>query len=296
MKEEILRRFEANLLVELRLSQNSIETYKREITFFLEHIGMEKEISWSLFSTIKTAELEDYLLARKKMELSSRTIAKAVSCLRVFFRFLETERVIDRNPALLLQLPKAAVRLPEVISLEEVEEFLETIKLDEWNGIRDRAIFEMIYSCGLRISEACGLNVTDIFPDEGVIIVRGKGDKQRYVPLGAEALYYLNIYLAESRVKKVKQNEEALFINRLGSRITRKGVWKRFNEWAVQAGVGAKVHTLRHSFATHLLEGGAGLRAVQVLLGHSDISTTQIYTHVDRSLLQKNHKNYHPRG
>lgn len=300
VQDQILTRFVASLVVELRLSENTVETYCREIKFYLRFLERDEKSSdedfWTVVSRVSEGDLEVYLLKRKEGGISSRSIAKAVSTLRVFYRFLCRERLIDKNPALLLQLPRCGKLLPEVISLVDVERLFGLIDLSDCYGLRDSALFELIYSCGLRISEACGLNVGDIYPEEGLIIIRGKGDKQRYVPLGAEAIYQLNRYLDESRGKMLLGQGNALFLNRFGERISRKGVWKRFNELAMRAGIRAKVHTLRHSFATHLLVGGAGLRAVQELLGHADISTTQIYTHVDQEFLQRQHKEFHPRG
>lgn len=299
LRRRFLERFCASLSVELRLSDATVDTYSREIGFFLDFLQSQSdEDLWKNAVSRKQDDLESYLLSRRVSGLDSRSLAKAVSALRVLYRFLISERLTEENPALLLELPKSSRKLPEVMSLDQVERLFEAIDLSDCYGLRDRALFELIYSCGLRISEACSLDLTDLFPDEGLIIVRGKGDKQRYVPLGAEALWHLNRYLSEGRGEMQGSGEaqRALFLSRRGARIGRKGVWKRFNELVSGAGIEAKVHTLRHSFATHLLSGGAGLRAVQELLGHADISTTQIYTHLEKGELQRQHREFHPRG
>lgn len=297
--KQVLELFDAYLRVDLRLAESSVDTYRREIGFFLKRFSGESSARLLEQSAqLDSSDLEDYLLERSSEGLDSRSIAKAVSCLRVFYRFLSASRLTDKNPASLLQLPRTGSHLPEVMSVEEVEQLFNQIDLKDCYGLRDRALFELIYSCGLRISESSNLDLTDVYPAEGLIIVRGKGDKQRYVPLGAEALWHLTQYLERGRRVMVREgeDEDALFVSRLGKRIGRKGIWKRFNELTAAAGVSAKVHTLRHSFATHLLRGGAGLRAVQELLGHADISTTQIYTHVEQDALQEAHQQYHPRG
>ncbi len=300
MKKSVLDRFSTALTIELRLADLTVQTYALEISFFLDYVEREWDGNlWDTVASLSRSDLEAYLLHRREESLDSRSIAKAISALRVFYRFLNQERISDKNPALLLQLPKMKKPLPNVMSVDEVETLLNAIDVSTCFGLRDRALFELIYSCGLRVSEACGLDLNDLFPHEGLIVVRGKGSKERYVPLGAEALWFLNQYLQNGRFELQQrassvQDEKALFLNHYGKRLGRKGIWKRFNELAFRLGMEVKVHTLRHSFATHLLEGGAGLRAVQALLGHADISTTQIYTHLDKTVLAREYEHYHP--
>jgi integrase/recombinase XerD len=208
------------------------------------------------------------------------------------------------NPASLLDSPKRRLKLPETMDRETVERLLGTIDPESPLGLRDRALFELIYSSGLRISEAVGLNVRDIDFKEGVAVVKGKGNKQRLAVFGGEAAAWLKRYLGESRpalakVKAAVGNRvavgSALFVARGGKRLSRKGIWKNYSKYATLAGTYTKVHTLRHSFATGLLEGGADLRTVQALLGHADLGTTQIYTHVDAGLLKESHRKYLPK-
>ncbi|SIQ04832.1 tyrosine recombinase XerD subunit [Alkalispirochaeta americana] len=291
----VLDRFADYLRVELRLSQQTVETYLREC------VGAEvyaKDRSLEL-SLLTTADVIDYLLHRQHADapLDHRTVAKGLSALRSFFQFCVLEGLRPDNPATTISSPRGEHRLPGVLSVEEVERLLEQIDLASPGGVRDRALFELIYSCGLRISEAVDLELYNLYLDEGLVLVRGKGDRERLVPLGEEAARWVQRYLAEARPCLVKvASERAVFVNRLGGRLSRKGMWKRFHELTRAVGIEAKVHTLRHSFATHLLEGGADLRAVQELLGHADIGTTQIYTHIDTEDLRAYHQQYHPRG
>ncbi|MFA7566113.1 MAG: site-specific tyrosine recombinase XerD [Alkalispirochaeta sp.] len=293
--EVLLEQYTDFLQVELRLSRQTVETYTRECNvaaaLVAEDGGSLQELS--------TGEVINYLLRRQTdgEPLDQRTVAKNLSALRSFYQFCILEGVRDDNPALKVSSPRAEHRLPGVLSVEQIEELLAAIDLSNPGGLRDRALYELIYSAGLRISEAVALDLTHLYLQEGLILVRGKGDKERLVPFGEEAVCWMRRYLDESRPKLVKgPGERAVFVNRLGSRLSRKGMWKRFHELTQAVGITAKVHTLRHSFATHLLEGGADLRAVQELLGHADIGTTQIYTHIDTEDLKEYHHQYHPRG
>ncbi len=294
--DELLLRFQDYLIVELRLARRSVETYVRENAFFLEYLELEELSPLE----IDTTGVIRYLIHRQsgRNALDQRTIAKVVSSLRSFFQYLVVTKERSDNPALLVEMPKMEHRVPGVLRVEQVEQLLENIETDNPFGLRDRALFELIYSCGLRISEAVELSVRSLFLSESIIRVRGKGNKERLVPIGGEAIRWLKLYLEEGRPKLVRQGRKTdkLFLNHLGGGLSRKGMWKRFREVSGKSGIAAKVHTLRHSFATHLLEGGADLRAVQELLGHSDISTTQIYTHIDKEDLQTYHHDFHPRG
>ncbi len=291
----MLDRFTDYLRVELRLSRQTVETYLRECTAaetYARSLGRDLE-------ALNTADLIDYLVQRQNADepIDQRTVAKGLSALRSFYQFCVLEQVRPDNPASTISSPRGTHRLPGVLSVEEVELILEEIDLGSPGGLRDRALFELIYSCGLRISEAVDLELHNLFLEEGLILVRGKGDRERMVPLGDEAIRWVKRYLREARPHLVRgRPERAVFVNRLGKRLSRKGMWKRFHELTCAVGIEAKVHTLRHSFATHMLEGGADLRAVQELLGHADIGTTQIYTHIDTEDLRKYHTRYHPRS
>lgn len=291
---ELLERFSDYLHLELGLAPRSVETYSRECRGFLSFLS-------SLEVDLDVATRENvvaYLVSRSKDGVDQRTLAKTVSSLRSLFDFLVLESVRSDNPAKSVEMPKAAHRLPGVLKVEEVESLLATIDTESATGLRDRALFELIYSCGLRISEAVELSPDSVYLTEGLIRVRGKGHKERLVPMGEEAQYWLSRYLSDGRTRlsKATKPSRSLFLNNRGDGLSRKGMWKRFRELSERTGIEAKVHTLRHSFATHLLEGGADLRAVQELLGHADISTTQIYTHVEKADLKDYHRDHHPRG
>lgn len=292
----LLARFHDYLLAELRLSGRTVETYMRECAFFasyLESVSVDP-------AGIDSSGIERYLIERRAGldGVEQRTVAKIVSSLRSLFQFLIIIKERKDNPAVLVEMPKMEHRVPGVLRVQEVEALLGIIETDSPLGLRDRALFELIYSCGLRISEAVDLTLRSLFLAEGLIRVVGKGSKERIVPVGGEAVYWLNRYLAEGRPKLIRSGRrtDRLFLNHLGGGLSRKGMWKRFRELVAKTGIHAKVHTLRHSFATHLLEGGADLRAVQELLGHTDISTTQIYTHIDRDDLAAYHREFHPRA
>lgn len=288
-----LLRYEAYLLAELHMAARSVRTYAREVKSFLAFLSRGPES----LQEVDFTTLEDYLRLRREQDgVDQRTVAKIISSLRSFFQFLVLEGLCSHNAAARLEVPKMPQRLPGVLSLESVERILEQIDTSTHFGLRDRALFELIYSCGLRISEAVELSLDRVYLREELLRVLGKGDKERLVPLGGEAVFWLQRYLTEARPRLARQANSYVFLNHHGRQLSRKGMWKRFKELTEKAGVEAKVHTLRHSFATHLLEGGADLRSVQELLGHADISTTQIYTHIDKEELQVYHKDYHPRA
>lgn len=242
---------------------------------------------------ISSAGCVDFLAERIRSGITGRTAAKDVAALRTFFRFLSVTGIRRNNPVSLLESPARGMRLPRVLSKEQVEEILKTIKTDTPEGVRDRALFEIIYSCGLRISEAVSLSVNDVRFNEKIVIVCGKGGKERMVPFGPYSDYWLKHYIKEARPKlSSKLSGNFLFLGKKGKPLTRKTAWDRFHALTIQSGIPAKIHTLRHSFATHLLAGGADLRSVQELLGHADISTTQIYTHIENSALQMYHSEF----
>jgi integrase/recombinase XerD len=277
-----------------RRAHLTVGTYCSEIAHFLEWLATEKLRA----EKADQLALSRYLDFRKTRDrLDGRSIAKAVSALRSFYQFLiDAEGLRKDNPAAILESPRAKNRLPMVHSRELVEEMLASVDLSTPLGIRDRALFELIYSAGLRVSEAVTLNVADIFLAEGIARVTGKGDKERLVVFGAEAEQWLKRYLSESRPQLIRTRRiSALFIGRSGKRLSRKGIWKNYAALTAQLGMSSRIHSLRHSFATELLAGGADLRSVQELLGHVDLSTTQIYTHVNNSMLRENHNRYLPK-
>lgn len=292
-KKALLNRFCSRLVAVERLSILTKECYRYEILRYLDFLESEEKD----LTEADAAFLSSYLFYRRSNDnIDSRTTAKALSALRSFYRFAIEEKLTTENPADLLESPKRKAHLPEVIDKETIEELLELIDVSKPQGFRDKCIFELIYSAGLRASEAVRLNVNDIDTDSGIAKVRGKGDKERIVLFGREAASQLKHYLGFVRPKLAgKTNKSnALFITKRGLRLSRKGLWKNYAKWASFAGVSSHLHTLRHSFATSLLEGGADLRTVQELLGHADLSTTQIYTHVERSVLRENHRRYLP--
>lgn len=290
---DAIHRYGAWLLAARRRSPLTVDAYAREAR------GLE---AWTLArgrpaEAASTQDVLEYLVARRAAGVGARTLARVVSSLRGFFRFLRLEGIRADDPTELLETPRREKALPDVFKPAEVDRILDAVDVSSPAGLRDRALFELIYSCGLRISEAATLCFDMLYLKERIIRVTGKRRKERIVPFGGDAALWLERYLAEGRPALEKgARSERVFLNRSGKGISRKGVWKRFDELRSLAGVEGKPHTLRHSFATHLLAGGADLRTVQELLGHADIATTQIYTHVDSDALGKAHAEHFPRG
>ena len=293
-KNDLLAKFCSRLVAVERRSLLTRECYRLEIRRFLDYL----EDRLKSLEEVDAVFLSAYLTVRRNNDkIDSRTAAKAVSALRSFFRFAMDEGLVKDNPAFLLESPRRRMRLPEVMDKEAVEELLNKVDTSTPLGLRDRCLFELIYSAGLRVSEAVGLNIRDIDINSGTAKVKGKGNKERITLFGAEAAEKLTEYLRDVRPKLAgKANKTgALFIGRSGKRLSRKGIWKNYAKSAAVAGASSHLHTLRHSFATGLLKGGADLRTVQELLGHADLSTTQIYTHVDVGILRENHRRYLPK-
>jgi len=294
---QLLDRFYSRLVAMERRSCLTGQTYRLEIRRFLDYLEAEKK----QIADVGTDELAAYLSKRRNEDkIDPRSAAKAISCLRSFFRFTMDEGITKDNPAVVLESPKRRMKLPEVMDKETVEGLLDSIKTESPLGLRDRCIIELVYSAGLRVSEVVGLNIRDIDFEGGTAKVRGKGNKERLALFGPEASLSLKRYLSEARPKLVGRRAQgrqspALFIGRSGKRLSRKGIWKNYAKTATLAGTGSRLHSLRHSFATGLLAGGADLRTVQELLGHADLSTTQIYTHVDEKVLRENHRRYLPK-
>lgn len=285
----LLNQFYSDLILVKRSSVQTALTYKLSSQEFLNWLVTER----IKLKDVTVQNLMYYFLKRKTVGCSEVTLAKDISGVRALGDYLVRKNIWVENVALLLDRPKAAHNLPKVLSPEQVDALLSGIDTSTLCGKRDEALFELIYSCGLRISEACDLKIINVHMDEHLILVHGKGDKERIVPFGDRAAEKLEKYIKDVRPELVKgRNVPELFVNYQGKGISRKGVWKRFQELEKMSGVEAKVHTLRHSFATHLLSGGADLRSVQELLGHSDLATTQIYTHVTAEQLEAAHDKY----
>lgn len=285
--------FSAYLAAERRLSETTVATYTSETRAFLSFLNEEGRP----VEAVRADDVSAYLVSRQVANIDARTLAKAASAIRAFFRYLVLEGRVDSNPARLVDAPRVAMRIPRYLQAEEIDALLDACDPAQALGIRDRALFELIYSCGLRVTEAVRLTVDRVFLAESAVRVVGKGARERLVPLGDRAKRELEKYLAESRPQLAGRSPaSALFLGRGGRILSRKTVWKIFKRLALHAGLEGKVHSLRHSFATHLLQGGADLRSVQELLGHADIGTTQIYTHVSQEVLKRTHEEFHPRG
>ncbi|HCA43320.1 MAG TPA: site-specific tyrosine recombinase XerD [Bacteroidetes bacterium] len=266
---------------------------------YLEFKGIEKVSKITDSDLKKFIQLQSKSLKKDDEVISDKTISRYISSFKSFFKFLESENIINSNPADLIESPKLKRNLPEVLSVDEINKILDSVDLSEKAGIRDRAILETMYACGLRVSELINLETNRIEFEEKLITVTGKGSKERIIPIGKYALNYIEKYINELRnfIKKEKSSN-FLFLNLRGGKLSRMAIWNVVSKYAHKAGIEKEIHphTLRHSFATHLLEGGADIRIIQELLGHSDISTTQIYTHLDTTYLQEIHKTFHPRA
>lgn len=282
--------FKDYLCSERNLSANTIEAYNSDIVQFVSFIKeVSKDLIVSLgdtsFSSIITIDIiDEFIIHLSQNTFENTSILRKISSISLYLKFLKLEKLIEENPSRFLIRPRTGMRLPIYLTVEEVEKFIDSFNSEKPCDIRDKALFELMYSCGLRVSEICALNIEDIFFDERLVKVTGKGDKQRLVPMGMRAIQNINEYLNNGRsmlVKSIKQN--ALFLNFRGERITRKGIWKNLKTKMQLLGIrrDVTVHTLRHSFATHLVQNGADIRYVQNFLGHKSINTTEIYTHLD---------------
>ncbi|OGP61326.1 MAG: site-specific tyrosine recombinase XerD [Deltaproteobacteria bacterium RBG_13_61_14] len=275
------------------LSRNTLESYARELN------GLSLWLGERPLASVERDDLQAYLGHLHDRGLSARSLAHALVVIRNFFQFLAGEGFRSDDPSALIELPKLPLHLPDTLSLEEVERLLQAPAGDEALAVRDRAILELLYASGLRVSELCGLTPGDLDPVRGALRVRGKGDKERVVPMAEVACQAVARYLEEVRPRLDKaQRAKKLFLNRRGQGLSRQGVWNLIKRYALVAGIRKTIspHTLRHSFASHLLAGGADLRHIQVMLGHADISTTQIYTHVDKTRLRREYDRKHPRS
>ena len=291
----ILDRYNAYLLLERGLSDNTRENYRRDIDKLLGFINDEG----IRLRDVEHDTLQSFICQLHDLGIATRSQARIISGIKSFFKFLKLEGYLDHNPTLLLESPRTGQQLPEVLSLEEIDSMIAAVDMDKAEGQRNRAIIETMYSCGLRVSELVNLEIDKLYTDEEYVIIKGKGSKERLVPISRYALDEIRLYMEQRNKMKIKPGEEnILFLNRRGHRLTRIMIFYVIREAATRAGICKEIspHTLRHSFATHLLEGGANLRAIQQMLGHESISTTEIYIHIDRSRLRHEILTHHPRN
>ena len=292
--EDALRLYLEYLAVEKGLALNTIQSYGRDLGRFLGFLKRER-VAWA---SAREEDLVRFIHAESRAGLSARSMARRISALRSFFRFLVLSGFAKKDAASELTSPSTWLSLPKVLTVKEVEALLGAPDEKTAQGVRDRAMLEVLYGSGLRVSELVGLKPPDLNLDDGFLICRGKGGKERIVPLGRAACDRVGRYLGEARPRFASGPSPFLFLTRRGRGFTRQGFWKALKRYAGKAGLGAKIspHILRHSFATHLLERGADLRSVQLMLGHSQITTTQIYTHVSRERLRRVYDQFHPRA
>lgn len=295
--DEFLKEYLTILRYEKNLSENTTNSYKNDLQKFL--IFLDKS-SIKDFSDVTSTLITKFFEHQRKSGADSSTSARYMSSIKGFFRFLENNSYIEKNPTDKLSPVKKGRKLPTVLTLPEIEMILNAPKTSDTTGLRDKAILETFYSSGLRVSELINLKINDLVFEDEVIRVLGKGSKERIVPIGSSAIKWVKEYLTRSRpyLEKRTKSQNFVFLNKRGTKLSRMWIWKIFDRYAKEAGIKKEIHPhiFRHSFATHLLEGGADLRAVQEMLGHADISTTQIYTHVDRNYIKQVHKDHHPRG
>lgn len=291
----VIDAYEAYLILERGLSDNTREAYVRDVGKLVRYLETEKVT----LREVTTDTLRAFAADLFDLGISPRTQARIVSGIKSFFRFLKLEGYLDSNPSLLLESPALRRHLPEVLRVDEIDAMIGAIDMEKSEGQRNRAIMETLYGCGLRVSELINLEISKLYFDEQFIMVHGKGDKERIVPISPQAIREIKDYLPDRALLPVKRGEEnILFLNRRGHRLTRVMIFYIIKQLAEAAGIRKEVspHTLRHSFATHLLEGGANLRAIQQMLGHEDIYTTEIYLHIDRSMLRAEILAHHPRN
>lgn len=288
--------FKAYLQLEKSLSDNSVEAYLRDIEHLTQFL-LEKDKQLNP-DRITLKDLQAFLKWIGELGMTASSQARIISGIRAFYKYCALESISKTDPTTLLEAPKLKRTLPDVLSFDEIERMLAGIDLSTPAGTRNKAILETMYSCGLRVSEVVGLKISHLYPDLGFIRVTGKGDKERLIPIGNNAVKYIKIYKDQARVHTTAQkgNEDILFLNKRGSKLSRIMIFYIIRDLALKAGIKKTVspHTFRHSFATHLVEGGADLRAVQEMLGHASITTTEIYTHLDREFLRKTLEQFHP--
>ena len=293
MENEFLEKFINFLAVEKGLARNTIDSYERDLRKYLDFMKTKRA------DDILPSDVSLFLTRLSSAGIATPSVARCLAALRGFHKYLLIDGLSQKDPTINLQTPRGWKRLPKTLSGADVETLLKQPDSATSVGLRDKAMLELLYATGLRVSELVGLKLNDVNLERGFLTVIGKGSKERAVPLGEAAVFFVQTYLAQGRPSLLKgRNSDHLFISSKHQGITRQMFWARIKHYARKAGIERVVspHTLRHSFATHLLDNGADLRAVQAMLGHSDISTTQIYTHVSRERLKKIHEKYHPRG
>ncbi|MDR3250667.1 MAG: site-specific tyrosine recombinase XerD [Tannerella sp.] len=295
-EDDIINNFTTYLGLEKGLSENTREAYTDDLNKLLDFVGNEPDLT---VLSVTYNDLQHFVAHLCDTGISARSQARIISGVRAFYRFLMTEDYLEKDPTELLESPKTGKKLPEVLSVNEVNSLINSIDLSKPEGHRNRAMIETLYSCGLRVSELVNLKYSNVYFDEQFIKTVGKGNKQRLVPISRKAIDDINNYMIDRRTIKVRKGfEDTLFLNRRGAKLSREMVFMIIKELAAIAGIKKTVspHTLRHSFATHLLEGGANLRAIQMMLGHESITTTEIYTHIDREFLRREITTHHPRN
>ena len=294
--ESSIKEFKYYLKVERSLADNSIESYLRDINKLADYCRDIKKNEKS----VATQDIRNFISHLVSEKISPRSQARIISGIKAFYKYLILEDYITDDPTLLIENPKIGLKLPEVLSVEEIELIISSINLSKKQGQRNKAIIETLYSCGLRVTELINLKISNINFKEEYIKVIGKGNKERLTPIGSNALKYIQIYVNEVRIhqKISKGNEDIVFLNNRGSKLSRVMIFTLIKNILKKIGIKKKVspHTFRHSFATHLIEGGADLRAVQEMLGHESITTTEIYTHLDKDYLRSNIMQFHPRS
>ncbi len=296
MWEPYKKGFKAFLQLERSLSENSVEAYLRDVDKLTQFMQEKKSLKKP--GEIELKDLQQFLKWTAGLGMTASSQARMISGIRSFYKYCLLENISKNDPTVLLEAPKLKRALPDVLSFEEIENIISQIDLSKPEGGRNKAILEIMYSCGLRVSELVNLKISHLYLDVGFIRVTGKGDKERLVPIGSSAIKYITIYKNDIRVHLAVKpgNEDILFLNKRGSRLSRVMIFLIIKDLVKKAGIKKNIspHTFRHSFATHLVEGGADLRAVQEMLGHENITTTEIYTHLDRSFLRKTLEKYHP--
>lgn len=295
--QSFIKGYKSYLQLEKSLSKNSIEAYLHDIEKLQQYLAISQQTI--LLDTINLKTLQNFIHWIHELGMTATSQARIISGLKSFFNYLILEDIIQSNPTELLEAPKTARKLPDTLAFEELEKLLDAIDMSTQEGTRNKAILETMYSCGLRVTELTELKISNIYADVEFIKVIGKGNKERLVPIGASALKFIQIYVENIRAHIVpkKNAEDILFLNRRGGKLSRVMIFYIIKELTNKAGIQKNIHphTLRHSFATHLVEGGANLRAVQEMLGHESITTTEIYTHLDRNFLKETLNTFHPR-
>ena len=293
--QTLLQNYNAYLLLERGLTQNTREAYSNDVDKLIKYIS----VTTKSIREITLDDLHTFIADLHDLGISPRSQSRIISGVKSFFKFLRIEEYIDEDPSTLLDTPKIGQHLPQILTIEEIDAMISAIDMSMAESQRNRAIIETLYGCGLRVSELCNLEISRVYLDERYIMVLGKGNKERMIPISDIAVEQIRLYLDERTQMKIKPGEEnILFLNRRGHRLTRQMIFYIIKNLCTAAGINKEIspHTLRHSFATHLLEGGANLRAIQLMLGHESIATTEIYIHIDRSFLRQEILTHHPRN